>query len=87
MRRAVVTALLFASALPTMAADSAEPLDEDFLAYLAEFESADDDWTIVETPNTPVTSAKKASPPATPPSRPADAPKAANPAPTPASKP
>jgi len=35
------------------ATDDIESLDEDFLAYLAEFEGDDDDWTIVEAPVTP----------------------------------
>ena len=39
-----------AIALSVRAADEIESLDADFLAYLADLESDEDDWTIVETP-------------------------------------
>lgn len=35
-------------ACPARSAEKIESLDEDFLAYLAEFEGDEDDWTIVE---------------------------------------
>lgn len=46
----------------TRAAEKLESLDEDFLAYLAEYEGEEDDWTIVE----PVTAKAPAAKPAKP---------------------
>jgi hypothetical protein len=40
--------LLCCAAALAMTAEDTESLEEDFLAYLAEFEGDDDDWTIVE---------------------------------------
>jgi hypothetical protein len=34
----------------TQAADEIEPLDGDFLEYLANMEDEDDDWTLLEEP-------------------------------------
>jgi hypothetical protein len=45
--------ILLCSAGFAGAAEDVESLDEDFLAYLAEFEGDDDDWTIVEAPVAP----------------------------------
>ena len=56
-------AFMLALALTASAAWSAEKLeslDEDFLAYLAEYEGDEDDWTIVE----PVTAKAPAAKPA-----------------------
>ena len=53
MRLTISLVMLFCSTGLCAAADDIESLDEDFLAYLAEFEGDDDDWTIVEAPVTP----------------------------------
>jgi hypothetical protein len=64
VRLTVSMLLLLCSAGDPMAADDIESLDEDFLAYLAEFEGDDDDWTIVETAPAARSPAKPADEPA-----------------------
>ena len=44
----ILTACVMATSV--FAAEDLESLDADFLAYLAELEGDEDDWTIVETP-------------------------------------
>jgi len=53
MKRVVLAVAFMAASAQSFAADDAESLDEDFLAYLAELESEQDDWTIVDAPATP----------------------------------
>jgi hypothetical protein len=48
VRLKISLVILLCSAGIAATAEDAESLDEDFLAYLAEFEGDDDDWTIVE---------------------------------------
>jgi hypothetical protein len=59
VRLTISLVMLLCSSGLCAAAEDVESLDEDFLAYLAEFEGDDDDWTIVEAPLTPA-SAKPA---------------------------
>ena len=49
-------------AATTRSAEKLESLDEDFLAYLAEYEGDEDDWTIVEPVTTKGPAAKTAKP-------------------------
>jgi hypothetical protein len=60
--RLTLTVLLSSVAWTASSADDLESLDEDFLSYLAEFESDEDDWTIVESAPTRA-AAKPANPP------------------------
>jgi hypothetical protein len=54
--RTLLVVLLWSASWTASSADELDPLDADFLAYLAEFEGDEDDWTIVE----PTTTATKA---------------------------
>jgi len=51
--RTLLVVLLWSASWTASSADELDPLDADFLAYLAEFEGDEDDWTIVEPPTTP----------------------------------
>jgi hypothetical protein len=48
--RSALTLAMLGVATGVCAADELESLDADFLAYLAELEGDEDDWTIVEPP-------------------------------------
>lgn len=75
--RLALALLLMASVVSS--AEKLESLDEDFLAYLAEFEGDEDDWTIVE-PVTATTPAKPANEATKPPAKkPAPPPKPTTP--------
>ena len=77
--KASVAMLLCCAAALALAAEDAESLDEDFVAYLAEFEGESDDWTIVEV-------ATFTAPPAKPPNDAAAQPSATSPQKAPATK-
>lgn len=47
MVRSALLGLLLTLSLPLPAADEIEPLDGDFLEYLANLERDDDDWTLL----------------------------------------
>lgn len=47
MLRPAVLGFLLTLSLPLPAADEIEPLDADFLDYLANMEREDDDWTLL----------------------------------------
>lgn len=52
--------MLLALSMPSIAAaEDLEPLDADFLVYLAELEGDGDDWTIVESPASESTATSK----------------------------
>lgn len=57
--------MLFGTA--SHAADEIEPLDADFLEYLANMESDDDNWTLLDNPDQQPASQDSESEPADPP--------------------
>jgi hypothetical protein len=57
--RTLLVVLLWSASWTASSADELDPLDADFLAYLAEFEGDEDDWTIVEPTTTTTNAAAK----------------------------
>ncbi|WP_129641216.1 hypothetical protein [Peristeroidobacter agariperforans] len=51
MRTALLLAVSMLTGMLTHAADEIEPLDADFLDYLANLEADDDNWTLLDDPD------------------------------------